>query len=254
MSAQASRRAVVRWNFWLGILACVITIGGFTIGLMQLVAVLEDEQQVPLAHFNVQGELQQLQAEDIRRALTAEPMGSFFTADVNELRQRVEQLAWVKKASLRKVWPDRLSVHVTERTPLAIWNGDRIVSTEGVVFDAPLQEDKLTKPLPRLFGPEKAVAETLEQFSHLQQMLQVNGIEVHAMRLTKRFAVSAVIDNDIELKLGREATVERIKRFIDVLPHIAAHENSKDQVVEKVDLRYDTGAAVSWRQPNKKES
>lgn len=254
MNARAKRQPLKRWNFWFGLLTCVVTVIGFLIGIMQLVEVLKDEQQVPLARLNVQGQLTQLSEEDIRQALTATEMGSFFTADVNQLRQRVEQLPWVEKASLRKVWPDRLAVHVTEREPLAYWNNDRLVTAEGKVFKAPIDEQQLEQPLPYLFGPEDAVETTLEQFNNLQQMLQVNGFEVKAMRLTQRFAVSAVLANGIELKLGREATLERIKRFIDVLPQVKKHQNSEQQVIDSVDLRYDTGAAVSWREPNEKES
>ena len=50
------------------------------------------------------------------------------------------------------------------------------------------------------------------------------------------------------MKLGREATLERIKRFIDVFPSIVEHEKSKNNEIDTVDLRYDTGAAVAWRE------
>ena len=254
MSVKARRRALPGWNFWLGLLTCIITLAAFGFGLAKLVAVLKDEQQVPLARLNVQGELQQLSQQEIRGALTQQPLGSFFTADVNALRQRVEQLPWVAKASLRKVWPDRLSVYITEREPLAHWNGDRLVTAAGDVFKAALDEQQLARPLPRLFGPETAVDTTLAQFERVQRMLEVNGMSVAAMRLTERFAVSVVLANGVELKLGREATLERIKRFIDLLPQIEAHKKSEQNALATVDLRYDTGAAVSWRQPEQKES
>ncbi|RUO45338.1 cell division protein FtsQ/DivIB [Idiomarina aquatica] len=254
MAANAKRQPLPKWNFWLGLLTCVATVLAFIIGTVKLIDVLKDEQQVPLARLNVQGELRQLTQAEIRSALTQQPMGSFFTADVNVLRERVEQLPWVAKASLRKVWPDRLSVYVTERQPVARWNGDRLVTAEGTVFRAQLDETQLAQPLPELFGPEDAVSATLEQFNQVRQMLQVNGIEVRAMRLTERFAVSVMLADQVELKLGREATLERIKRFIDLLPSINEHKNSKTKVLDTVDLRYDTGAAVSWREPENKES
>lgn len=254
MTVKVNRRSLPNWNFWLGLLTCVVTIVAFIIGIVQLVKVLKDEQQVPLARLNVQGELRQLSEADIRAALRQAPIGSFFTADVNVLRQRVEQLPWVEKASLRKVWPDRLSVHITERQPLAHWNNDRLVSTEGVVFKAPLKATEQGQQLPHLFGPENAVSTTLEQFIRVDQMLEVNGLSVVAMRLTERFSVTVMLSQGLELKLGREATLERIKRFIDLLPHINEHEKSNNNVVDTVDLRYDTGAAVSWREPDNKES
>ena len=78
-------------------------------------------------------------------------------------------------------------------------------------------------------------------------MLSVNGFSI-SLRLTDRFAVSLVLTQGIEIKLGREATLERIKRFIDLFPSMMNHENSENKKIDTVDLRYDTGAAVAWRE------
>ena len=125
MAAEQRLRSV---NFWSGVVVLCLTIAGALVGIYQLNEVLTDEQQVPLAELSVQGELQYTASEEVRQALTAEPLGSFFTADVDDLRRRVEQLPWVQKVSIRKVWPDKLSVYVTEHKPVAMWNGDRLIN------------------------------------------------------------------------------------------------------------------------------
>ena len=117
MAAEQRLRSV---NFWSGVVVLCLTIAGALVGIYQLNEVLTDEQQVPLAELSVQGELHYTASEEVRQALTAEPLGSFFTADVDDLRRRVEQLPWVQKVSIRKVWPDKLSVYVTEHKPVAI--------------------------------------------------------------------------------------------------------------------------------------
>lgn len=254
MSRKSKLPPISQWNFWLGVVICIITMGGFVFGTWYLMDVLEDEQQVPLARFNVQGELLQTDLAAIRQAILAEPLGSFFTADVDKIRSRIEALPWVKQASLRKVWPDRLSVHVTEQKPLAHWNGDRLLNVEGEVFNAELNESKLKQPLPQLFGPEREVEQTLTAYRDLQGLLALNDLGISALRLTDRFSVSLVLKSGIELKLGREATAERVKRFIDLLPKIKSHPNNEKQRIEVVDLRYDTGVAVSWQPKEAKES
>ncbi len=246
MSQHAKLPPLTQWNFWLGVVICVVTIGGFVFGTWYLMDVLEDEQQVPLARFNVQGQLQQTDVAAIREAILAQPLGSFFTADVDQIRARIEALPWVKQASLRKVWPDRLSVFVSEHQPQALWNADRLINEQDEVFRADVT--KVSAQLPQLFGPEHAVEDTLSEFYRLQKMLSVNGFSIRALRLTDRFAVSLVLEQGIEIKLGREATLERIKRFIDLFPSMMNHENSKENKVDTVDLRYDTGAAVAWRE------
>ncbi|WP_287797520.1 cell division protein FtsQ/DivIB, partial [Idiomarina sp.] len=236
MAAEQRLRSV---NFWSGVVVLCLTIAGALVGIYQLNEVLTDEQQVPLAELSVQGELHYTASEEVRQALTAEPLGSFFTADVDDLRRRVEQLPWVQKVSIRKVWPDKLSVYVTEHKPVAMWNGDRLINQHQEVFRADIT--RADSSLPQLFGPENAVKETWKEFNRVQQMLEVNGFQIRALRLTERFAVNVVLAQGIEIKLGREATLERIKRFIDVFPSIVEHEKSKNNEIDTVDLRYDTG-------------
>jgi cell division septal protein FtsQ len=61
--------------------------------------------------------------------------------------------------------------------------------------------------------------------------------------------------NGIELKLGREDTLKRVQRFIDLYPSISKH---KAEAIEQVDLRYDTGLAVRFApapvQPEKRKA
>jgi cell division protein FtsQ len=61
--------------------------------------------------------------------------------------------------------------------------------------------------------------------------------------VSDRFAWQLTLSNGIELKLGREDTLKRVQRFIDLYPSISKH---KPEAIEQVDLRYDTGLAVRF--------
>ena len=58
--------------------------------------------------------------------------------DVDEARARLEALPWVKSAEVRRVWPDRISVHIVERRPVALWQNEGDV----VVVDARRPSDR----------------------------------------------------------------------------------------------------------------
>lgn len=240
----------VRWQFWLGFGFFVSVLMGTGLALQQLYQVAMDANQVPLRRLLVQGELRYTTSAEVREALVQQPLGSFFSADVDSIRAQVERLAWVNRASIRKEWPDLLRVFVVEQQPLAHWNQpyreQALVNTEAQVFEADISV--LSEPLPRLQGPETAVVETVEQFRSVQQLLQLNGHEVIELRLSERFVVDVVLQSGLELRLGREALLERVQRFIDLYPQLSSHQQ---QPIEYVDLRYDTGVAVSWRTPTK---
>jgi cell division protein FtsQ len=239
-----------RWQFWLGFGFFVSVLVGTGLGLNSLYQVAMDANQVPLRRLQVQGELHYVSRDEVRAVLVQQPLGSFFSADVDVIRAQVEQIAWVKRASIRKEWPDLLRVFVVEQQPLAHWNPHRreraLVNTEAQVFEA--DTAVLTQPLPRLQGPETAVVETVQQYRSVQELLQLNGHQVSELRFSERFAVDVVLQSGVELRLGREALLERVQRFIDLYPQLSSH---RQQPIDYVDLRYDTGVAVSWREPNK---
>jgi cell division protein FtsQ len=46
---------------------------------------------------------------------------SIWTVDTEAARRRLEMLPWIRKASLKRVFPDRLLVEITEHKPIAVW-------------------------------------------------------------------------------------------------------------------------------------
>ncbi|PTC01023.1 cell division protein DivIVA, partial [Thalassospira xiamenensis] len=162
--------------------------------------------------------------------------------DVDEIKVRLENIAWVERVSIRKEWPDLLRVYVVEQDPIAYWNDTQLINAEGQLFTAGMSG--ITASLPYLYGPTNAATETLETFRRLSSLLELNGFGVRALRLSERYAAELVLENGVELRLGREARLQRVQRFIDLHPAI---EKQQQGAIDYVDLRYDTGIAVRWR-------
>lgn len=250
-----AEQARLSWQFWAGLTFFLMTVAGTFAGIGWLYYTAMDAQEVPLKRLVVQGDLRYVSATDVRDALVnenGEPLGSFFSADVNELRARVEAMPWVDKASIRKEWPDILKVFVVEQVPLAHWNtnqrDDALLNQAGEVFYA--DKSGLSEELPYLSGPDHAVEEAVKQYRELNELLQLNGFSIMQLELSERFSVELVLKQGIVLRLGREALLERIQRFIDLYPELEKH---KDAPIDAIDLRYDTGVAVRWKEPNKNE-
>lgn len=238
--------AAVRWQFWLGFSFFISVVVGAIAGAVSLYYVAMDANEVPLKRLVVQGELHYLDRTEVREALAGKPLGSFFSADVDVIRERLEAHPWIAQASVRKEWPDILRVFVVEQQPLGHWNEQQrpnaLVTREGTVFE--VDKTEIDVLLPKLFGPEHAVKETVEQYQQVHELLELNGHTVVALTLTERFAVDVELMSGIKLHIGREGLLERVQRFIDLFPTIVRH---KTQPIDYVDLRYDTGVAVAWK-------
>lgn len=203
-----------------------------------------DEKQVPLDAIVVQGDLQYTDREAVRAALTTDEVGSFFAADVKTLRERVEALPWIYQAAVRKEWPGRLRIYVVEQQPMAIWNNEALLNEHGEIFTA--EVNLVEEYLPHLRGPQEHVAELIRQYQRVGELLEMNGFAVEELTLTDRFSVSVMLENGISLHLGREARLQRVQRFVDMFPMLSTQD---ERQIDYVDLRYDTGVAVGWHEP-----
>lgn len=234
-----------RWEFIAGVTVFIVIVLGFLIGSYQLLNWITDAEQVPLEGVIIQGERVHTEDSDVLNAIIAGDVGSFFTADVDEIRHRIEALPWVYSASVRKEWPQRLRVFLVEQEPVGIWNDTQVLNRYGEVFAA--NPAVVADLVPEFSGPEGAEDEVLTQYQRISELLAIHDYAITRIALSERFSVRLWLDNGIELQLGREARLERIQRFLDLYPVI---QKESEKAVAYADLRYDTGVAIGWKEPD----
>jgi len=91
--------------------------------------------------------------EDILRAAGVGPGAPMIGLDLEAVRQRIEQVGWVKEARIVRLLPDTLVLVVTERRQLAVWqNGGRtvVIDEEGHVI--PEADSRQFPQLPLIVG------------------------------------------------------------------------------------------------------
>jgi cell division protein FtsQ len=116
---------------------------------------------------------------DVFGALDIPGAGSLLAFDAAEARQRIEQLPWVKSATISRIYPASLEVRITERRPAAVWASDGrdyLVDASGRVLSA-LKAGTNVR-LPRLSGagaPEQAQAllEVIVRFPRIAERFQM---------------------------------------------------------------------------------
>src|ERR1051325_9443404 len=62
---------------------------------------------------------------EIKAAARAHIRGNFFAVSPAEVRAGLEALPWVRRASVRRVWPDRLEVTLEEHVAFARWTAKK---------------------------------------------------------------------------------------------------------------------------------
>jgi cell division protein FtsQ len=164
----------------------------------------------------------------------------FFSVDVRAVRREFESVPWVRAASVRRVWPDRLEVTIEEHQPLARWGTDAMVNTFGETFRA----DPIAS-LPRFAGPVGSEKEVADAYREYQKILEGSGLEIGDITLSARRAWQLKLGNGMVVELGRVDMEKRLARFVAV--NKAAPE-LKDRR-GRADLRYPNGFAVRFSSP-----
>lgn len=197
---------------------------------------------VPVNKIRVQGSFVHV-TEAMLAPLSKQLSGvGYFDIDVTAVQQKVESLPWIEHAMVRRIWPDTLAIHFTEREALAVWAEGGLLSTRGEIFKA--RESTYPSGLPVFYGPEKLRDRMRESHRRFVGLLAPLDMSIRELKLDERQSWQIVLDNGMHLKLGREYEFDRLARFVRSYPQIKAMDRGN---VKRVDLRYTNGMAVAWK-------
>ena len=198
---------------------------------------VEGVGEMPLRHVN---------ASTVRSTAVPRIKGNFFTANLDAVRVAFEAVPWVRKASVRREWPDKLIVTVEEHEALGTWGEDgRLLSVKGDVFTANLAEAEEDGELAEFAGPEGSEKEVVARYRELNEWLKPISLVPEAVRLSTRYAWTVRLDNGITVELGREQSnttlKERVDRLVKIYPQLVTRLQDR---IESVDMRYPNGLAL----------
>src|SRR3954468_819594 len=215
---------------------------GFLVGITVLACTLVGAHWLlrsslfPMRVVEVTTPLQRASAEDLQAVLAHYAAGNFFAAHIDEVRAAAEQVPWVRHASVRRVWPDRLEVTIEEHVAFARWGAEALVNSHGERFAAASDAE-----LPLFIGPPGTEGEMARRFRRFSELLEPLGSPLERVVLSARHGWQLRLASGLQITLGRDVDLadERLARFVE-----AYGRNAGAAVV---DLRYPNGFAVRTR-------
>jgi len=198
----------------------------------------------------LEGDMQRNSVATLRANATPRLAGNILSIDLESARAAFEAVPWVRQATLRRVWPDRLAVHLSEHHPVALWLGDdgneRLVNDRGDVFEANVG-DVEEEQLPQFSGPDGSSAQMLALYRRLQPLFAAHQLQPETLQLSGRGSWSLELDSGATVVLGRgseDELAERSDRFLRTLGQITGRFQRD---LEHADLRHADGYAVRLR-------
>ncbi len=131
---------------------------------------------------------------------------SFLRFDQAAARERIERLPWVASADIKRVFPNRVEVRISERTPFALWRtADRHVLVDRTGRQLSAAEPSDHAGLPRIAG-DGAPAEAAALMDLLQRYPLVATRLARAERVDgRRWTLHLAGDVVLHLPADREA-------------------------------------------------
>ena len=137
---------------------------------------LQDPWRFPLGVVKIQGDFRYLDKARLQDMVEPQLDGGFFTVDVARVCEVIESMPWVASATVKRIWPDRLRVRVTEQLPVARWGENGYLNERGEPFVP--EPTQVAGDLPALAGPDGHEATVLEQYRAMSHALAPTGLRV----------------------------------------------------------------------------
>ena len=200
----------------------------------------------PLREVVVTHELREVSRSEVERSLAGRLRGNFFSINLDAVRQSLEQLPWVRRAEVRRLWPARVEVTIEEHEPVAFCGQctGQLVNSYGEAFSAVMSVPPPV-PLLLLVGPTDLAPEMLSQYRQAREILAPIGREPRVVNVSALLAVQLRLDDGMLVELGRQQAKapvrQRLERFVDNYPSVLKAAGQRPSVV---DMRYPNGFAL----------
>ena len=198
---------------------------------------------------SVFGDIHHNNAVTLRAQVAPHLNGSFLTVDLAAARQAFESVPWVRRAVVRREFPNRLKVVLQEHQAVGYWGAEgesTLVNSFGEGFEANLGEVE-QDALPRLNGPKEQSALVLSMYRAVGPMFERSDMPIELLELTGRGNWRAELNTGASIELGRgteEDVVARTRQFLGTLTQVTARYGRTATALESADLRYEQGYAL----------
>lgn len=184
----------------------------------------------------VKGDFEYLTQNLVREMILDQLTESYLNLDLGQLKDKLESMPWIYKASIRRAWPYTLQIQIEEESPIARWNDEAFVNQGGeVIF---IEQNRKLSSLPQLKGEDAFSADILAVYRDISSQVAAKGLVVRLLEQDSVGSVTVTFSNDVRVLLGRHEKMVRLQRFLAIY--------QQETVAGLVfDARYSNGVAVT---------
>ena len=197
----------------------------------------------PLKHIAIEGEFRYVSKAELQERISEKLDGSFVDLDLRAIKDAIESNPWVSNVKIERVWPDSLKLKVHEHKPIARWNNNGFIASDGKLIST--GDNAVLETLPLLQGDLDLSQEVSENYLAFSEILKSSELKIRGIEADLKRSWTIEFEDGFMLVLGNENIHERLENFTYVFN---AYLLKKKLKLEKVDMRYEHGLAIKWKE------
>jgi len=193
----------------------------------------------PVRGFVIEGQLTALERSGLQTLMASQPLRGILSTSLADVSERLSGLAWARRASVRRAWPDKLVLVLHKASPVVRWGEHRYLSAYGDLLALPDEYPGLPQFNVAVALPQQA----MEVYQLLDQIAARESLAIRSLRQNEQGEWSLELVDGPRVLLGAEQLNERMHRFLLVHRRVL---RGADHPAQYVDARYASGVAIRF--------
>lgn len=216
------------------------------VGLLLLILIMGGKalRDAPPANITINNQgLTTTEYQALQQTMSQQKVNSFFTTNLQDLRDVAISLAWVDQVSVTRDWQQGIIITALPKQAIANFGTERLVDAKGVVF-VPADSQDLTQPqFATLQGEIDQAPVIMQQMQQINEWYAPLDMQVEDIILTKRMTWLIRFDNGLRVIVDNENTAQKLLSLSQLLGN---QLKSRRKDIQAVDLRYKNGFTLAW--------
>lgn len=180
----------------------------------------------------------------LQQTMSQQPVSSFFTTDLQALRDIAIKLAWVDEVSVTRDWQRGIVIEALPKQAVANFGTERLVDAKGTIFVPADSQDLGQAQFATLQGESDKASIIMQQMQQINEWYAPLDMRVEDIILTPRMTWLIRFDNGLRVIVDNENTTQKLLNLSQLLNGQLSPRRAD---IQSVDLRYKNGFTIAWR-------
>jgi cell division protein FtsQ len=188
-------------------------------------------------------DLSAAQYQALQQTMGQQTVNSFFTTDLQVLRDIAMGLSWVDQVSVTRDWQRGIVIAALPKQAVANFGTERLVDAKGVVFVPADSQELRQAPFATLQGDVTQAPVIMQQMQQVNEWYAPLNMQVEDIILTPRMTWLIRFNTGLRVIIDNENTAQKLLSLSQLLGN---QLSTRREEMQSIDLRYKNGFTIAW--------